>query len=269
MTKEEILKKIKKIEISSNILANEVFSGSYRSFFKGNGVEFSNIRRYAIGDDVKKIDWKVSARHKKTYVKEFDEERELSIYLLIDISNSNNFVAKQDLIAQLVGSIAFGAIKNDDKVGAIFFSDDIEELIPLKKGKKQALIILDKYFSLTPKGKGTSISKPLDFINKIAKNAIVFLISDFIDENYEQSMNITRLKHDLIPIKIQDKRFITLPKGSIFTLIDAETNEEVIVMNNEDKVLNNEETSKNFLTVYTDEDYTKKLITFFKNRRKI
>ena len=133
MNRAEILKKIKKIEIASSILADELFAGKYRSYFKGNGMEFSDIRRYAPGDDVKKIDWKVSARQRKTYVKEFTEERELAIFLLIDISKSNSFYAKKDLLCQLVGSLAFSANKNSDKVGAILFTDKIEKFIPLKK----------------------------------------------------------------------------------------------------------------------------------------
>ena len=269
MNKEEILKKIKKIEIASSLLANEIFSGNYRSYFKGNGMEFSDIR-YAPGDDVKKIDWKVSARQRKTYVKEFTEEREMSIYLLIDISSSNNFPAKQDLISQLVGSLAFSAIKNNDKVGAIFFSDDIEKVIPLKKGKKQGLIILDNFLSITPKGKGTDISKVLYSFNKISKQrAIVFLISDFIDENYEKAMKLVSQKHDLIPLRIADRKFETLPKGAIFTMSDAETGEEIVIENFDRNYHIEEELPKNILTLYTDENYIIKLANYFKRRRRV
>lgn len=270
MNKEEILKKIKKIEIASSLLANEIFSGNYRSYFKGNGMEFSDIRRYAPGDDVKKIDWKVSARQRKTYVKEFTEEREMSIYLLIDISSSNNFPAKQDLISQLVGSLAFSAIKNNDKVGAIFFSDDIEKVIPLKKGKKQGLIILDNFLSITPKGKGTDISKVLYSFNKISKQrAIIFLISDFIDENYEKAMKLVSQKHDLIPLRIADRKFETLPKGAIFTMSDAETGEEIVIENFDRDYHIEEELPKNILTLYTDENYIIKLANYFKRRRRV
>lgn len=268
MNKEEILKKIKKIEIASTFLTNEIFSGNYRSYFKGNGIEFSDIRRYAPGDDVKKIDWKVSARQRKTYIKEFTEERELTIYLIVDISNSNNFIAKKDLIAQIIGTIAFSATKNNDKIGAIFFTEDIEKIIPVKKGKKQALILLDNYFSLIPKGKGTSINKVLEIFNKITKNrTVVFLISDFLDEGYENILKITRAKHDLIPIRIYDKKFSTLPKGAIFTLRDSETDEEIIIENfNKDYNLENT-FPKGILSIATDENYIVKLANFFKNRR--
>ena len=155
MKKEDVLQKIKKIEISSKLLANELFSGNYRSYFKGNGMEFSDIRRYEIGDDVKKIDWKVSARQRKTYIKQFTEERQMSIYILIDVSKSNNFIAKRELIAQIVGSVAFSAISNNDKVGAIFFTDKIEKIIPVKIGRKQALVILDNFLNIEPKNSGT------------------------------------------------------------------------------------------------------------------
>ncbi len=270
MNKEEILKKIKKIEIASSLLASEIFSGNYRSYFKGNGMEFSDIRRYAPGDDVKKIDWKVSARQRKTYIKEFTEEREQNIYLLIDISNSNNFIAKQDLISQLVGSLAFSAIKNSDKVGAIFFTDDIEKIIPLKKGKKQGLVILDTLLTLSPKGKGTDISKVLFSFDKICKQrAVIFIISDFIDENYEKAMRLISQKHDLIPLRVADRKFETLPKGAIFTMSDSETGEEIVIENFHREYHLEEELPKNILTLYTDENFVIKLANYFKRRRRV
>ncbi|WP_410208824.1 DUF58 domain-containing protein [Fusobacterium sp.] len=269
MNKKEILKKIKKIELASTLLANEIFSGNYRSYFKGNGMEFSDIRRYSPGDDVKKIDWKVTARQRKTYIKQFTEEREMSVYILIDVSKSNDFIAKSDLITQIVGTLAFSAIKNNDKVGAIFFTDRIEKIIPVKKGKKQGLIILDNLLSIEPEGKGTDISKVLYTFNKISKQrSIVFLISDFIDKNYEKSINLTKLRHDIIPIRIADRKFETLPKGAIFTLEDSETNETVII-ENFDKDYNIEEFPKTILSIYTDENYVVKLANYFKRRRRL
>lgn len=268
MNRAEILKKIKKIEIASSILADELFAGKYRSYFKGNGMEFSDIRRYAPGDDVKKIDWKVSARQRKTYVKEFTEERELAIFLLIDISKSNSFYAKKDLLCQLVGSLAFSANKNSDKVGAILFTDKIEKFIPLKKGRNHSLVILDNLLSFEPQGKKTDISKALDFLNKIAKRrAIVFLISDFIDKGYEKSMAVTAQKHDLIPIRIADRKYETLPKGAIFNMIDSETREEIVIENFDKDITLNEDIPKNILNLYTDEDYIVTLSNFFKRRR--
>lgn len=268
MNKEEILKKIRKIEIASTLLANELFSGNYRSYFKGNGMEFSDIRRYSPGDDVKKIDWKVSARQRKTYIKQFTEEREMSMYLLIDISNSNNFLAKRDLIAQLVGTLAFSAIKNNDKVGAIFFTDKIEKIIPLKKGKKQALVILDTLFNIKPQSKKTDINNVLNTFNKMAKQrSISFLISDFIDTNYEKAINLTKLKHDFTPIRIADKKFETIPSGAIFTLVDSETGEEVIIENFNNDYQLTEEFPPTLLSIYTDENYIIKLANYFKRRR--
>lgn len=270
MNRAEILKKIKKIEIASSILADELFAGKYRSYFKGNGMEFSDIRRYAPGDDVKKIDWKVSVRQRKTYVKEFTEERELAIFLLIDISKSNSFYAKKDLLCQLVGSLAFSANKNSDKVGAVLFTDKIEKFIPLKKGRNHSLVILDNLLSFEPQGKRTDISKALDFLNKIAKRrAIVFLISDFIDKGYEKSMAITAQKHDLIPIRIADRKYETLPKGAIFNMIDSETGEEIVIENFDKDIALNEDIPKNILNIYTDEDYIVTLSNFFKRRRSL
>lgn len=270
MNKKEILQKIKKIEIASNLLANEIFSGNYRSFFKGNGMEFSDIRRYSPGDDVKKIDWKVSAKQRKTYIKQFTEEREISIYILVDISNSNNFPAKFDLISQLVGTIAFSAVKNNDKVGAIFFTDKIEQIIPVKKGKRQALIILDNLLSINPVSKGTNIENALHIFNKLSKQrSIVFLISDFIDTNYEKAINITKLKHDIIPIRIADKKFETLPSGAVFTFEDSESGEQIVVENFNTAKNISEEFPKTILSIYTDEDYIIKLANYFKRRRRI
>lgn len=269
MSKTELLKKIKKIEIASSILANELFTGNYRSFFKGNGMEFSDIRRYSPGDDVKKIDWKVSARQRKTYVKEFTEERELSIYLMIDISNSNNFFAKKDLISQLVGSLAFSAIKNGDKVGAIFFTDRIEKIIPTKKGRNQSLVIIDNLLNYQPIGKKTDIKSALEFFNRIVKRrAIIFLISDFIDKDYEKTMSVISQKHDLIPIRIADKKYETLPEGAIFNMIDSESGESIVIENFKKDVDISQNISKNILTLYTDDDYVSVLANFFKRRRR-
>lgn len=269
MSRTELLKKIKKIEIASSILANELFTGNYRSFFKGNGMEFSDIRRYSPGDDVKKIDWKVSARQRKTYVKEFTEERELSIYLMIDISNSNNFFAKKDLISQLVGSLAFSAIKNGDKVGAIFFTDRIEKIIPTKKGRNQSLVIINNLLNYQPIGKKTDIKSALEFLNRIVKRrAIIFLISDFIDKDYEKTMSVISQKHDLIAIRIADKKYEILPEGAIFNMIDSESGESIVIENFKKDVNISQNISKNILTLYTDDDYVSVLANFFKRRRR-
>ncbi|MGL4393473.1 MAG: DUF58 domain-containing protein [Fusobacteriaceae bacterium] len=272
MNRQEILKKIKTVEITANIIADQVFSGTYHSFFKGNGMEFSEIRRYTPGDDIKKLDWKVTARQRKAYVKEFVEERELSIFLLVDISSSNNFSDKQELIAKLIATLGFSASKNNDKVGAVFFSDKVEKYMPLKKGKKYTLTILDTYLKNihdTSETKKTSIKSALDFFSKVVtKRSVVFLISDFFDENYERTLKIIKQKHDLILVRVLDKGFETLPKGAIFELVDSETGEEIIVENyHEDISMVQEFKSKNALTIHTDEDFVTCLLKFFKKRR--
>ncbi|MGL5124106.1 MAG: DUF58 domain-containing protein [Fusobacteriaceae bacterium] len=269
MDKQEILKKIKTIEINSNIIANNIFSGSYHSCFKGNGMEFAEIRRYSPGDDVKKIDWKVTARQRKAYIKEFVEERELSIFLVIDMSESNSFWKKKEMIGELLATLGFSANKNDDKVGALFFTDRVEKFIPLKKGKKHTLSILNNFLTLETKGNRTNIDTVLSFFNKVVKKkSIVFLISDFLDENYEKSLKITESKHDLIPIRILERGNETLPKGAIFELIDSETGEEIIIENlKEDISLSSNLKMKKSITIFTDEDYIKALLQFFNQRR--
>jgi uncharacterized protein (DUF58 family) len=267
MDKKAILKNIKKIEIASNLISNEIFSGNYHSFFKGNGMEFSDIRRYAPGDDAKKIDWKVTARQKKAYVKEFIEERELTLYLLIDVSKSSSFPEDKLMIAELFTTLAFSANNNGDRVGAIFFSDKIEKFIPQKKGKKHALSILDSYLSLNPVSTKTNITGVLNYFNKIVKRrSIVILISDFLDEEYEKALKLTSQKHDLIPIKIINRRFEKLPKGAVYELVDSETGEEIILENfKNDFKLVGEENSK-FINLFTNEDYVKPLSNYFKRR---
>lgn len=268
MNKDEILNKIRKIEISSKLLANELFSGNYRSYFRGNGMEFSDIRRYEIGDDVKKIDWKVSARQHKTYIKQFTEERQMSIFMLIDISKSNNFIAKQELMAQLIGCISLSAVANNDKVGAIFFTDKIEKIIPVKKGRKHALAILDTFLNIKPTSSGTDIASVLRSFNKLSKQrSIVFLISDFLDtSDYEKAINLTKIRHDVIPIRIADKKYETLPSGAIFTVKDAENNEMITFENPKKNIELIQKIPKTILTIYTEENYIVKLMNYLKRR---
>lgn len=268
MKREELIKKIKKIEIASSILAREVFSGRYRSYFKGNGMEFSDIRRYEPGDDVKKIDWKVSARQRKTYVKEFTAEREISIYIAVDVSNSNNFAAKLDLIYQLVGSLALSAHKNGDKVGLLLFSSEVEKFIPPKKGRNHAMVMIDTMLGFEPANKGTNIKKAMEFLNSVMKKrGIVFLISDFIDTDYELMLSIIKAKHDLIPIKICDKKYETLPKGAIFNIKDAENGENIVVENYKSDIDISGDTAKNILKIYTDDNYIVTLSNYFSKRK--
>jgi uncharacterized protein (DUF58 family) len=269
MQREELLQKIKKIEIASSILAKEIFSGRYRSYFKGNGMEFSDIRLYAPGDDVKKIDWKVTARQRKTYVKEFTEEREICIYILVDLSGSNQFSAKLDLIYQLVGSLTLSAHKNGDKVGIILFTSKIEKFIPPKKGRNHAMTILDILLNHRPTDKKTSIRTALEFLNSIMKKrGIVFLISDFWDEGYEKILSVINSKHDLIPIKISDKKYEILPKGAIFTMEDSESGERIILENYQHDISVEGKTTNNILKINTDDNFIVTLSNYFNRRRR-
>jgi len=270
MKREELLKKIKKIEIASSILAREIFSGRYRSYFKGNGMEFSDIRLYAPGDDVKKIDWKVSARQRKTYVKEFTEEREICIYILVDISGSEYFPEKLDLIYQLVGSLALSAHKNGDKVGLILFTTKIEKHIPPKKGRNHAMILLDAMLNAEPAERGTSIRTALEFLNGVMKKrGIVFLISDFLDTGYEKMLAILDSKHDLIPIAVGDKKYDKLPSGAIFTLRDAESGERVVMENKAGDISLTRPMGRRILKIDTDDNYIVTLSNYFGKRRRI
>lgn len=263
--KKELIKKIKNIEIKSKILSDNIFAGQYHSCLKGNGIEFSDIRRYAPGDDVKKIDWKVTAKQRKAYVKEFVEERELSVFLFVDISGSTRFKEKLDLISELVGSLSFSANKNGDRVGALFFSDKVEKYIPLKKGKKHSLGIIETILTLNPSNKGTNISNALRYFGKIfKKRAIIFLISDFLDENYEKELKILSRRHEIIPIRIGDKKQNTLPKGAIYNLKDSETGEIVVIENFKKNIDIKPSLFGRYIDLDIGEDYVKEISKFFK-----
>jgi len=270
MVSKEILKKLKKIEIKSNKLSEELFSGEYHSFFKGNGMEFSEIRRYSQGDDIRSIDWKTSARLRKTYVKQFKEERELNIFVLVDVSSSNYYSDKKDFIMELVGSIAFSAVTNGDKVGSLFFSDEIVDFFPPKKGKRHALAMLERLITTKSENKSTNIGNALEHFSKIQKRrAIVFIVSDFYDENYEKTLKQLYRKHDVVLLKINDKRFEKLPKGAIFKFRDMETGKEVAIQNLRKEIdLRNKLNFKNCLELDIGEDYVKPLLLFFKKRMK-
>ena len=265
MTKEELLRKIKKINIRTKAVADEFFVGNYHSIFKGNGMEFSDVRPYEIGDDVKRIDWKITARQKRPYIKQYEEERELSIFLVVDISLSNNFQSKEDLIAQITSSLAYSGCENGDNVGLILFSDRVEKFIPPQKNRNQILRIIEAILTTKASGVGTNISVALDFLGKIQKrHSIVFLISDFLDENYNHSLKITQRQHTLIPIRILDRRFESLPKGFLFNLLDSESGEVVTVGNFKNSINFQENSEIKTLDIYTDDDYAKVLAKFFK-----
>ncbi|MCP5049832.1 MAG: DUF58 domain-containing protein [bacterium] len=234
MIAEEILKKIRRIEIISKKSSKELFAGEYHSAFKGRGMEFAEVREYTDGDDIRFIDWNVSSRMGRMYVKQFVEERELTVILAIDLSASLNFFSntksKKEIAAEISAIIAFTASLNNDKVGLLIFTDQVERFIPPKKGRTHLLRIIREILNFEPEAKGTSIENGLVYLNKvIKKKAILFLLSDFIDKDFSQSLKISAQKHDLIAIKISDTREITLPQSGTFILKDHETGEEFYV----------------------------------------
>lgn len=228
MLTKELLKQVRQIEIRTKGVVNQVFSGEYHSVFKGRGMEFSEVREYQFGDDIRNIDWNVTARFGHPFIKVFEEERELTVMLLVDLSGSLVFGSlektKQQIAAELSAILAFSAMKNNDKVGLILFSDRIEKFVPPRKGKKHVLRIIRELLSFEPEGKETNIKKALEYLNNtIKKRSIVFLISDFFDSGYEKILRIVGKKHDFVGIVLQDEREKSLPKVGIVKLQDAET----------------------------------------------
>ncbi len=289
MIAEEILKKVRRIEIISRKSSKEVFAGEYHSAFKGRGMEFSEVREYTPGDDIRFIDWNVSSRMGKLYVKQFVEERELTVILAIDLSASLSFLSqtksKKEIIAEISAIIALTAILNNDKVGLLIFTDKIERFIPPKKGKTHLLRIIREILTFQPEGKGTSIDNGMVYLNKVLKKkAIVFLLSDFIDTGFTQSLKITARKHDLIGIKITDLREKNLPDQGMFILKDPETGEEFFVdfSSSRTRRLFLEDRKKNtrqlldifkkydvdFILIEDEVEYEKPLFDFFLERRR-
>jgi len=234
MIPREILKKVKRIEITTRGLVNEVFSGEYHSVFKGRGMEFAEVREYQMGDDIRNIDWNVTARSGSPFVKIFDEERELTVMLLVDVSSSGNFGTttqmKGEIAAELCAVLAFSAIKNNDKVGLIIFSDKIEKFIPPRKGKQHVLRVIREILFFKPEDSQTDLNVALEYLSRVIKRrSIVFLVSDFLTENYEKSLQVANRKHDIIAINIIDPREVELPNIGFIEMEDAETGETVIV----------------------------------------
>jgi uncharacterized protein (DUF58 family) len=287
MIPKEILKKVREIEIYTNRLVNDVLAGEYHSVFKGRGMEFSEVREYQPGDDIRKIDWNVTARMGHPFVKLHVEERELTVILLIDASASGNFGTikqmKGELAVELCAVLAFSAIRNNDKIGLIIFTDGVEQYIPPKKGKKHVLRVIRELLYFEPEGKGTNIQAALEYLNRVMKRkAVVFLVSDFIAGGYEQSLRIISRKHDLIPITITDPREMELPKVGLLELEDEETGEMIMLDTFDAKV---REAYRNLalqqqtvrerlfrsmkmdhIDVRTSEPYVNALINFFRRR---
>jgi uncharacterized protein (DUF58 family) len=230
----ELLKKVRKIEIRTKGLVNQIFSGEYHSVFKGRGMAFSEVREYQLGDDIRLIDWNVSARFNHPYVKIFEEERELTVMLLVDVSGSGEFGSvqqlKKEVATELCAVLAFSALKNNDKVGVIFFSDCIEKFIPPKKGRTHVLRIVRELLDFHPSRRTTRLAEGLRYLTSaIKKRSIAFLISDFLDEGYDDALKIAARKHDLIGVRLSDPREYDLPAVGLLRAKDAETGETVWV----------------------------------------
>ncbi|MBI5473085.1 MAG: DUF58 domain-containing protein [Ignavibacteriae bacterium] len=231
MDTRELLKKVRQIEIKTRGLVNQVFSGEYHSVFKGRGMEFSEVREYQFGDDIRMIDWNVSARFNHPFVKVFEEERELTVMLLVDFSRSGQFGSalhfKNEIAAEICAVLSFSAIKNNDKVGLIMFTDRIEKFVPPKKGRAHILRIIRELISFEAEGTGTDIKQALEYFNHVnKKRTIAFLISDFIDDGYDQVLRLVSRKHDVIAIELSDPREEEMPNVGLIKFRDAETNRE-------------------------------------------
>ena len=244
MLTKELLKLVRQIEIRTKGLVNQVFSGEYHSVFKGRGMEFSEVREYQFGDDIRNIDWNVTARFGHPFVKIFEEERELTVILMVDLSGSQMFGSlsktKQRVAAELSAILAFSALKNNDKVGLILFTDKVEKFVPPRKGNKHVLRIIRDVLSFEPEGNQTNLRVALEFMNgAIKKRSIVFLLSDFMDEGYEKILKVVGRKNDLIGIVLDDRRESEIPKIGLIKLTDAETNQERWVDTSSQKVQDN------------------------------
>ncbi len=231
METRDLLKKVRQIEIKTRGVVNQIFSGEYHSVFKGRGMEFSEVREYQYGDDIRSIDWNVSARFNHPFVKIFEEERELTVMLVVDFSRSGQFGSatslKNEIAAEICAVLAFSAIKNNDKVGLVLFTDRIEKFVPPKKGRAHILRIIRELISFDPTGKRTNVRQALEYFNHVTKKrSIAFVISDFIDTGYDQILRVISKKHDVIAVEISDPREETLPDSGIIKLRDAETDEE-------------------------------------------
>ena len=289
METRELLKQVRQIEIKTKGLVNHVFSGEYHSVFKGRGMEFSEVREYQIGDDIRNIDWNVTARFGHPYIKVFEEERELTVMLIIDLSGSLSFgtinKTKQQIAAELSAILAFSALKNNDKVGLILFTNKIEKFVPPRKGRKHVLRIIREVLSFEPEGKATDIDLALQYFhNSIKKRSIAFLISDFMDDGYEKILRIASKKHDLIGVVLSDRREKEIPRMGLVKLFDAESGQQRWLDTSSKEVhslirkLNNDYETKRknlFLSsrldsveIDTGEDYVKPLVQFFKMRGK-
>ena len=288
MEANELIKKVRKIEIKTRGLSSNIFAGQYHSAFKGRDMAFSEVREYQYGDDVRDIDWNVTARFNKPYVKVFEEERELTVMLLVDMSSSLDFgtsgMYKKDMVAEIAATLAFAAIQNNDKIGAIFFTDRIEKFIPPQKGRKHILYIIRELLGFEPESRNTDLTIPLQYLtNAIKKRCTTFLLSDFIDErDFKSALTIANRKHDVVAIQVYDKRVEELPDVGLMKMVDAETGKDMYIDTSSRKVralhhkwwvehqqLLHDVFSKSgvdSISVRTDQDYVKSLMNLFAKR---
>ena len=283
----DLLKRVRQIEIKTRGLSKNIFAGEYHSAFKGRGMTFSEVREYQYGDDIRNIDWNVTARFNSPFIKIFEEERELTVMLLVDVSGSREFGTmtqqKKNMITEMAATLAFSAIQNNDKIGITFFSDRVEKFIPPKKGKSHVLHIIRELINFYPEHRSTNIADVLRYhTNAIKKRCTTFVISDFMDKNYEDALMIASKKHDLVGIQVYDKREVELPDAGLVKLLDAESGKELWVDTSNKNVrvkyaqnwLKNQEEVKRIFTkcgvdnvsIRTDEDYVKGLMKLFKQR---
>lgn len=288
METSELIKKVRKIEIKTRGLSHNIFAGQYHSAFKGRGMSFSEVREYQYGDDVRDIDWNVTARFNKPYIKVFEEERELTVMLMVDLSSSLDFgtvnQTKRDMVTEIAATLAFAAIQNNDKIGVIFFTDKVEKFIPPQKGRKHILYIIRELINFEPQSQRTDLKVPLEFLtNAIKKRCTAFMISDFIDDSdYRNAMTIANRKHDLVAIQVYDRRLAQMPKIGMVKFRDAETGEEVYVDTSSSKVqayqrewwkaqvarLNEifNKSRVDSVSISTGQDYVKALLNLFAKR---
>ncbi len=287
MDTKELLKKVRKIEIKTRRLSDHIFGGEYHSTFKGRGMTFSEVRQYQFGDDVRNIDWNVTARANQPHIKVFEEERELTMMLMVDVSGSEFFGTenqfKNEIVTEIAATLAFSATQNNDKIGLILFSDQIELFIPPKKGRSHVLRIIRELIEFKPKSKQTNIAEALKFLrNVMKKKAIVFVLSDFISEDYKQTLKIAAGKHDITGIRIFDKHEVQIPNLGMVQMQDEESGDLMLVNTNSKAVRQNYAKYYNEKVAYfkdsfaksgagslscrTDESYVKKLLGYFKAR---
>ena len=288
METSELLKKVRRIEIKSRGLSKNIFAGQYHSAFKGRGMAFAEVREYQYGDDIRDIDWNVTARTNKPYVKVFEEERELTVMLLVDVSGSRDFgtteMTKKEMITQIAATLAFSAIQNNDKIGVIFFSDKIEKFIPPQKGRKHTLFILRELIDFQPTERKTDLSTVLKYLtNAIKKRCTTFLISDFINpQAYKEALSIANKKHDIVAIQVYDKREEEIPSVGLMKIKDAESGEEKWIDTSSAKTrkayaqwwekrqteMNDtfRKTRVDSISIRTDGDFVKSLIALFEKR---